>query len=115
MTKVKRIHIDTGDFNEERYPIPPKRVERSEKECVHTPQPPRGDYFAWQEWAHRASKSHSQITCPVCGRWEIWLPKKEAQAIRRQDAKESKAFAEAYNRDFDRRLAESRAEQRKDA
>lgn len=88
--------IHGGWFDEESFPIPPKRVQRSAKKCVHTPQP--DDYFRGFEWAQQASKTHSQVRCPHCGLWAVWLPKREAQAIRRQDAKEEKAAVTAYQR-----------------
>jgi len=85
---MKRIFIDTSDFDETLYPIPPIRIERSAKECIHTPTPP--GYAEHHEWMQKASKTHSQIKCLHCGLWAIWLPKKEALAIRRKDAKSEK-------------------------
>ena len=40
---------------------------------AHTPQPE--GYLAWQSWAVMMSKTHTQIRCPGCSRWEIWIPK----------------------------------------
>jgi predicted RNA-binding Zn-ribbon protein involved in translation (DUF1610 family) len=44
----------------------------------HTPAP-RG-YIARYEWAQKMSKTHTQITCPDCGLYTIWLPHAEARA-----------------------------------
>lgn len=94
------IFIDTGDFDADKYPIPPKRVEPSETECVHTSMPQASNYFAWYEWCEQASKTHRQITCPRCGCWAIWWPKKEAIAYNRARQKEIREFAKAYLKQF---------------
>jgi hypothetical protein len=93
------IHIDSFEPDLEKYPIPPTEVERRVDKCVHTPQPE--GYLEWHEWARLASKTHSQIRCKCCGRWGIWLPKKRAQQIRRQDAKEAREFSKAYQKHFE--------------
>ncbi len=94
--------LDTSDFDNERYPIPPKRVERSVSKCVHTPQPE--GYNEWREFARLASRTHRQVRCPRCGLWQVWLPKAEAKAINRADDKAAREFCEAYERfDKDRR------------
>ena len=41
--------------------------------CRHTPSP--GGYVAWHAWATEMSKTHRQVKCPHCGRWEVWEPK----------------------------------------
>lgn len=84
------IFIDTGDFDESAFPIPPKRVEPSAEVCNHTPTP--HGYFAMYEWAERAMKTHRQIRCPRCGLLHIWLPKAEAKAYEKQQAKEFREF-----------------------
>lgn len=93
---MKATMIDTGHFDESRYPIPPARVEPSATECVHTPCPE--GYHARYEWAERAMKSHRQVRCPHCGRWAIWLPKKEAAEINKRDSAEARRIAKAYEK-----------------
>jgi hypothetical protein len=39
----------------------------------HTPAPE--GYLAFDEWAERMSKTHRQVQCPGCGRWQIWVPR----------------------------------------
>ena len=82
-----KIYLTTGDFDEEKFPIPPKRVKPSAKVCNHTPHPTL--YHAQYEWTERAAKTHSQIRCPRCGLWAIWLPKAEAKVINAKDRKEA--------------------------
>lgn len=65
--------------------LPPKRVERSRTQCVHTPCPE--GYLQWHAWADAASKTHAQVKCPCCGRWSVWLPKAEARAVNSSDRK----------------------------
>jgi hypothetical protein len=42
-------------------------------QCHHTPCP--ASYLAWHDWAARMARTHRQLRCPTCGRWEIWVPK----------------------------------------
>lgn len=46
------------------------------KRCwrLHTKDQPYG-YLAWHTWAAKMQKTHDQVQCPDCGRWEIWVPK----------------------------------------
>lgn len=37
----------------------------------HTPAPE--GYLAWHSWAEEMSKTHSQVQCPACGKWAIWV------------------------------------------
>lgn len=92
------VCLTTSDFDEERYPIPPKRVVPSMTECNHTPMP--DGYLQWHEWARQAHKTHRQIRCPKCGGLSIWLPKAEATEINRRDAKERAEFLRGYRRYF---------------
>jgi phage FluMu protein Com len=101
----------TSDFDEEKYPIPPKHVERSVEVCNHTPMP--SGYTAWDEWARQASKTHRQVHCPRCGTLSIWLPKAEANAINRKEAREAKAFAAAYLADFARKAKANKPKKRR--
>lgn len=41
--------------------------------AAHTKGQPDG-YIAWHEWAGRKSRTHHQIRCKGCGRYEIWIP-----------------------------------------
>lgn len=108
-----RTYIDTSDFDEERYPIPPKPITPSATECVHTPHPE--GYMQHHEWMRMASRTHSAIRCPHCGLWAVWIPKLQAMEINKAEAKAARAVSKAYQKHFDRRLKEARAEQRKDA
>lgn len=92
------INIDTGDFDESAYPIPPKRVEPSAEVCNHTPHPTL--YHAHYEWMERASKTHGQIRCPRCGNWSIWLPKAEAKIINARDRQEEREIARMVKKQF---------------
>jgi hypothetical protein len=52
----------------------------------HTPCPTR--YNAWHAWAEKMHKTHRQVTCPLCGLYEIWLTfqKADAEEARRLNA-----------------------------
>lgn len=39
----------------------------------HTGSP--DDYFAWDAWAKRMEKTHTQRQCKGCGLWSVWEPK----------------------------------------
>jgi len=84
------MHIDFAGFDEAAYPIPPSRVDRSEKACVHTPMPP--GYMDRYEWAQMAMKTHAQVRCPHCGLWAVWLPKREAREVNKADRAAERAF-----------------------
>lgn len=99
-----RIYITTGDFDQKKYPIPPKRVNRSAAKCNHTPTPEL--YHARYEWSERASKTHSQVRCPRCGLWAIWLPKAEARRINLQDAREDRRLAKQIAKEYPSQEAE---------
>jgi len=49
--------------------MPPAKAE-----CQHTPQPT--GYREWHAWAQQMSKTHTQVRCPNCGLWAIWVPKR---------------------------------------
>lgn len=87
-----RLCLDTGDFD--RSLIPPIRVEPSVEKCVHTPCP--DNYHPHYEWVEQAMKTHSQIQCPHCGLWTIWLPKAEAREINREAMKGARRLARRY-------------------
>ena len=106
-TFSRLIWLDSFEPDTTRYPIPPTHVERSATECVHTPQP--DGYGEWHEWARMAAKTHSQVRCPHCGCWKIWLPKAEAVKVRKQDSRKARAFSAAYQKDFDARKKARRA------
>ena len=38
---------------------------------LHTPQPT--GYMSWHHWARRMTKTHRQLRCPNCSRFEIWV------------------------------------------
>lgn len=38
----------------------------------HTKGQPNG-YLAWHDWAADMSRTHHQIRCNGCGRYEIWV------------------------------------------
>lgn len=103
-------HITTGDFDAERYPIPPKPVKFPSPvgACVHTPCPET--YHAGYEWAEQAMKTHRQVRCPTCGLWAIWLPKAQAKHVNREWEKESRRVSRAYQKYFEQR---ARAEGRR--
>lgn len=103
------VCITTSDFDVEKYPIPPKPIERVAGVCNHTPCPE--GYLQWHEWARLASKTHRQVTCPGCGSITVWLPKAIARAINLQEAREARVFAKAYCKDFDKRMKESKKSQ----
>lgn len=98
--------MHTGHFDTDLYPIPPKLIEPSDTECVHTPQP--DGYNEWHEWARMASKTHAQISCPRCGRLRIWLPKAAAKEINKRQRAEQREFNKRFQKDFDARLKHSR-------
>jgi hypothetical protein len=41
----------------------------------HTPCPE--SYLGWHAWAEKQSKTHTQLKCPACGRYEIWAPNRK--------------------------------------
>ena len=89
-----RIFIDTSDYDLERFPIPTVRIEPNPSECRHTPTP--DGYNQWEQWAQDATKAgFRQVTCPHCGRWEIWLPKDEAKKINDLKKKQEREMARA--------------------
>ena len=92
--KKELIHIDSSDFDPGL--IPPIRVNRSSFECVHTPCPE--GYIQWHAWATRASKTHAQIKCQLCGLWAIWLPEAEAKVINKADRKAEKEAVQSYEK-----------------
>ena len=36
-------------------------------------------YNHWNYWANRMRKTHKQIKCPDCGRFAIWVPRKDIE------------------------------------
>lgn len=48
----------------------------------HTPAPP--GYIAWHAWAERMGKTHNQVRCLFCNRYEIWVPKPPLQPSHRR-------------------------------
>ena len=98
------IHIDTCDgvtidaakAHAATWPFP--------RDCQHH-TPDSWGYIQKQEWFRLMDLAgYSQITCQVCGRWEIWLPKSIAVAIRRAEEKETREFCRRYQRFFEERL-----------
>ena len=87
------IHILTSDFDPGL--IPPEHIERSAEECRHTSQPE--EYNQWHEWAKHAHETHSQVKCPHCGLWAVWLPKDEARQINKEDLRGEREAVKAYN------------------
>lgn len=45
----------------------------------HTPCPT--DYSAWMHWAIGMSKSHEQTKCRQCGRYLIWVKRKDKRRL----------------------------------
>jgi hypothetical protein len=41
--------------------------------CKHTPCPE--EYVHKANWMERKSKTHTQVKCPVCGLFAVWIPK----------------------------------------
>jgi len=78
--------ISVGGWDNERYPCPPAEVVPNPRKCVHTPMPT--GYLEWNDWCERASRTHSQVDCPHCGKCMIWLPKAKAAAYRKDRAVE---------------------------
>lgn len=37
-------------------------------------------YIQWHAWAEEMAKTHKQIKCGECGRYSIWIPKKDDAA-----------------------------------
>jgi hypothetical protein len=64
------------------------------KKNLHTPHPEL--YLQHYSWAHEMSKTHAQITCESCGRWEIWLPKAQAREINKRRLREVSEFLKAH-------------------
>jgi hypothetical protein len=58
----------------------------------HTPDQPSG-YREWHAWAARMSKTHRQVRCPACGRFEVWVPKQAKRPPARLNAR-TEAFLE---------------------
>lgn len=54
-------------------PDPQAAAARVATVCKHTLQPE--GYLQWHSWAHEMAKTHRQHRCPVCNRWQIWVPK----------------------------------------
>jgi hypothetical protein len=56
-------------------------VTRAEIHCPsfhdHTPSPE--GYIQWHAWAKSMSKTHRQVRCTGCGRWSIWVEKREGK------------------------------------
>lgn len=42
----------------------------------HTPYQPEG-YIQWHAWARQMEKTHRQVKCSGCARFEIWIEKKK--------------------------------------
>ena len=91
-----RTYIDFFEYDEAKYPIPPKPVTPGATECAHTAVPE--GYIEWHEWAKRASNTHSPVRCPKCGRWSIWFPKADAKVINRAHDKAVREFVKAEKR-----------------
>ncbi len=47
--------------------------------ATHTPCPV--GYVAWHEWAEEKSRTHEQRKCPACGRWVVWAPRPQGDAV----------------------------------
>lgn len=45
----------------------------------HTPAPT--GYLEWHEWARLKSKTHKQIRCRGCGRFQIWIPRERRSKV----------------------------------
>jgi hypothetical protein len=54
----------------ERKPTKPNECPNAAK---HTPHP--SGYIEHEEWARKKMKTHKQVKCPGCGRFEIWVKK----------------------------------------
>lgn len=106
--RIKNGLLTTGDYDGEKYPIPPLPIVPSKSECRHTPIPEV--YHSWYEWCERASKTHAQVRCPRCSRWAIWLPKAVAKEINKRAAAEEREVAKLVKRQL---AAEYRAKARK--
>jgi hypothetical protein len=50
-----------------------KDSENCSRADQHTPAPE--GYMAWQDWARRMSKTHTQVICDGCLKYKIWIPK----------------------------------------
>lgn len=49
----------------------------------HTPCPE--GYIQWHAWAREKAKTHKQVRCEECGRYQIWVPKKRRAALARSE------------------------------
>ncbi len=36
-------------------------------------------YLQWHAWAAKKMKTHTQVRCPSCGLFAIWVPKKKGR------------------------------------
>ncbi len=45
--------------------------------CNHTKQPT--GYMVWHDWAKSMSRTHTQIKCPGCGLWAVWIKNKGSE------------------------------------
>jgi hypothetical protein len=101
--------LDTGDYDEEKFPIPPMATVPSSTECKHTPVP--SGYVEHMEWMEEAYKrGFRQVTCPRCGLWAIWLPKAEAKAINDRHRALAREIAKAVKREYPSADSKYRAE-----
>lgn len=46
---------------------------------MHTEHPT--GYVAYHDWAEKKAKTHTQMVCPACGLWAIWVANKESKMI----------------------------------
>lgn len=100
--------MTTGDFDPDKYPIPPTPIEPSRTECRHTPVP--ASYHSWYEWCEQASKTCRCVRCPRCGLFKIWMLKADAKAYEKRQREEAnraseRVKAEALKRYHERRKA----------
>jgi hypothetical protein len=55
---------------------------RAETPCPdehkHTAAP--SGYVAFFAWAERMSRTHRQLKCSGCGRWQLWVPRQDQDA-----------------------------------
>lgn len=101
--------LTTSDFDTARFPCPPATVEPSANECRHTPTPQ--GYNEHSEWCKQASKTHSQIQCPHCGLWAIWLPKAVAKQINKLAKVEEREIIKAVKRQMAAELRQRKKQQ----
>lgn len=53
---------------------------RQQCEDFHTERP--GGYAEYREWCKRMARTHQQERCPVCGMWNVWVPKPKRKVRR---------------------------------